>query len=227
MCCVVPSADGCCVEFRLASSGQDSRVNVWILTQRDGSGRFTTERARGGETTVLAFKSLQWNNCPCVRNKSPADSLMMDHLMTFSRGLCARVCRIRCFMPTHRECCQTTGWISVVNTRCCDFLRSVAMAMGFFIFIKAIVVLCILFTLPLLMLGVCGGTFLWWIRVSTWLIFIFSCDYRILCFNEVLFFFSKVLEKKIVFHNAAATDAHPITSVHGKQLNLQQKQSGA
>lgn len=34
-----PPADGCCVEFRLASCGQDSRVKVWSLPQQDGSGR--------------------------------------------------------------------------------------------------------------------------------------------------------------------------------------------
>uniref|UniRef100_H3DGE9 WD repeat, SAM and U-box domain-containing protein 1 n=1 Tax=Tetraodon nigroviridis TaxID=99883 RepID=H3DGE9_TETNG len=31
------NVDGCCAEFRLASCGQDSRVNIWSLTQRDGS----------------------------------------------------------------------------------------------------------------------------------------------------------------------------------------------
>ncbi|XP_056888886.1 WD repeat, SAM and U-box domain-containing protein 1-like [Takifugu flavidus] len=31
------NVDGCCVEFRLASCGQDSRVKVWSLPQHDGS----------------------------------------------------------------------------------------------------------------------------------------------------------------------------------------------
>ncbi|XP_028991610.1 WD repeat, SAM and U-box domain-containing protein 1-like isoform X2 [Betta splendens] len=29
--------DGCCVEFRLASCGQDSRLKIWIVSQREGA----------------------------------------------------------------------------------------------------------------------------------------------------------------------------------------------
>lgn len=35
------SADGCCVEFRLASCGQDSQLKIWIVSQREGAGRLT------------------------------------------------------------------------------------------------------------------------------------------------------------------------------------------
>lgn len=35
------SADGCCVEFRLASCGQDSQLKIWIVSQREGAGRPT------------------------------------------------------------------------------------------------------------------------------------------------------------------------------------------
>ncbi|KAF0026481.1 hypothetical protein F2P81_021218 [Scophthalmus maximus] len=31
--------DGCCVEFRLASCGQDSQLKIWIVSQREGAGR--------------------------------------------------------------------------------------------------------------------------------------------------------------------------------------------
>ncbi|KAG7227522.1 hypothetical protein INR49_005337, partial [Caranx melampygus] len=30
--------DGCCVEFRLASCGQDSQLKIWIVSQREGAG---------------------------------------------------------------------------------------------------------------------------------------------------------------------------------------------
>uniref|UniRef100_A0A3B4F1W1 WD repeat, SAM and U-box domain-containing protein 1 n=1 Tax=Pundamilia nyererei TaxID=303518 RepID=A0A3B4F1W1_9CICH len=43
-CCFAPqgcgffgSADGCCVEFRLASCGQDSQLKIWIVSQREGA----------------------------------------------------------------------------------------------------------------------------------------------------------------------------------------------
>lgn len=35
------SADGCCVEFRMASCGQDSQLKIWIVSQREGAGRLT------------------------------------------------------------------------------------------------------------------------------------------------------------------------------------------
>uniref|UniRef100_A0A672I7W9 WD repeat, SAM and U-box domain-containing protein 1 n=1 Tax=Salarias fasciatus TaxID=181472 RepID=A0A672I7W9_SALFA len=33
--------DDCCVEFRLASCGQDSQLKIWIVSQQDGAGRST------------------------------------------------------------------------------------------------------------------------------------------------------------------------------------------
>ncbi|XP_029980330.1 WD repeat, SAM and U-box domain-containing protein 1 isoform X1 [Sphaeramia orbicularis] len=32
------NVDGCCVEFRLASCGQDSQLKIWIVSQREGAG---------------------------------------------------------------------------------------------------------------------------------------------------------------------------------------------
>lgn len=114
------------------------------LRWREGEVEGEKEREEG-KRTVLTFKSLQWNNFTSVRTKSSADSLIMDHLMM---RVCARVCKISCFMLTRRVCYQTTGWISVVNTHCCDFLRSVAMATCFFIFTKQFVLLCIYSATP-------------------------------------------------------------------------------
>ncbi|CAL9690333.1 unnamed protein product [Knipowitschia caucasica] len=38
-CCFAPqfNIDGCCVEFRLASCGQDSQLKIWIVSQREGT----------------------------------------------------------------------------------------------------------------------------------------------------------------------------------------------
>lgn len=72
--CVCP-ADGCCVELRLASCGQDSQLKIWIVSQREGAGRPTSlpaalhwklshsiapekERGGGGPLTALTLKSL-------------------------------------------------------------------------------------------------------------------------------------------------------------------------
>ncbi|XP_028291948.1 WD repeat, SAM and U-box domain-containing protein 1-like [Gouania willdenowi] len=41
-CCCFCSqfkVDDCCVEFRLASCGQDNQMKVWIVSQREGGGR--------------------------------------------------------------------------------------------------------------------------------------------------------------------------------------------
>lgn len=42
-CCFAPQfiINGCCVEFRLASCGQDSQLKIWIVSQREGAGRPT------------------------------------------------------------------------------------------------------------------------------------------------------------------------------------------
>ncbi|XP_005918284.1 WD repeat, SAM and U-box domain-containing protein 1 isoform X1 [Haplochromis burtoni] len=38
-CCFAPQfiVNGCCVEFRLASCGQDSQLKIWIVSQREGA----------------------------------------------------------------------------------------------------------------------------------------------------------------------------------------------
>uniref|UniRef100_A0A8D0D8Q5 WD repeat, SAM and U-box domain-containing protein 1 n=1 Tax=Sander lucioperca TaxID=283035 RepID=A0A8D0D8Q5_SANLU len=37
-CSFAPQFKGCCVEFRLASCGQDSQLKIWIVSQREGEG---------------------------------------------------------------------------------------------------------------------------------------------------------------------------------------------
>lgn len=46
------SADGCCVEFRLASCGQDSQLKIWIVSQREVAGRPTPLPASSTENSL-------------------------------------------------------------------------------------------------------------------------------------------------------------------------------
>lgn len=63
VCVCLGSADSCCVEFRLASCGQDSLLKIWTLTQREGAGRPSPMQESEADTsemppTVLTLESL-------------------------------------------------------------------------------------------------------------------------------------------------------------------------
>lgn len=92
------SADGCCVEFRLASCGQDSQLKIRIVSQREGAGRPTpsacflslhlpweTRREREPADCFNLEIALQNRGIllVCGINQLQTDSLIMDHFKTF------------------------------------------------------------------------------------------------------------------------------------------------
>lgn len=109
------SADGCCVEFRLASCGQDSQLKIWIVSQREGAGRPTPlpqlphlsapsldcragETEREGECADCFNLETSLQNrrilLVCGVNQLQTDSLIMDHFKTFcwNTAAAAEVC---------------------------------------------------------------------------------------------------------------------------------------
>lgn len=108
-CCFAPQfiVNGCCVEFRLASCGQDSQLKIWIVSQREGAGRPTPlpqlphlsapsldcragetgEGEREGECADCFNLETSLQNrrilLVCGVNQLQTDSLIMDHFKTF------------------------------------------------------------------------------------------------------------------------------------------------
>lgn len=88
-------AEGCSMEFRLASCGQDSQLKIWIVSQREGAGRPTLfftfhqdphclgEKHRADCVHLEIFQQNKGILLVCRINRLRTHSLIMDHFKTF------------------------------------------------------------------------------------------------------------------------------------------------